>query len=130
MFRAKIANERRKGDLLLFGKSSFQSNLKRYWMRMQTIFCKETLNSPTGRDDNIFYNVAITDNNYVSTALLKTNVWKNRKSQSNPVARKCNMICNSIKKFNIYGAATNSVSSFKYLSHASNIYPLICLTIR
>lgn len=76
MFRAKIANERRKRDLLLFGKSSFQSNLKRYWMRMQTIFCKETLNSPTGRYDNIFYNVAITDNNYVSTAWLKTKVSK------------------------------------------------------
>lgn len=98
-------------------------------MRVQTIFFKETLNSLIGWDDKSFNNVAITDNNYASTALLKTNVWKNGKSQTNAVARKCSMVCNSIKKFNIYGDATNSVSSFKYLSHALNIYPIIFLTI-
>jgi len=74
MFRAKITNERRERALLLFGKCGLQSNLKRYWMRMQTICLEDTLKYPTEQDDKSFINVAISDNNYASTALLKTNV--------------------------------------------------------
>jgi len=41
---------------------------------MQTICFEDTSKYPTGRDDKSFINVAISDNNYASTALLKTNV--------------------------------------------------------
>ena len=65
-------------------------------MRMQTICFEDTLKYPTWQDDKSFINVAITDNNYASTALLKTKVSKTAR-KANHILRQENVIWSVIR---------------------------------